>query len=171
MYFLFSLFCRTRGLSQDQPPQQMHLRLKSHINQISSGIDQSISPPAVGPPLWHGPPNQIPTIAFYIFSSIRDFTHSFRFDPPVFLIRDAFPHQSFAVTKCHKNLWSFSFSFAAFMLCFTARLAVTVCVWNSSHFYPCFIRSTFAHCWVVGSRKMPLLRLRLLNGWTGRGGN
>ena len=61
-------------------------------------------------PLWRpGPPNQIPANTFYIFPSIRDFTHSFRFDPPVFLILHAFPRQVFAVTKCHRNFFASNF--------------------------------------------------------------
>ena len=157
-----SPFCRdvTRGLSWDQP-HQMHPAQKSYQPNQQRYRPEYL--PTRNPPCCESPPNQIPTTTFYIFPSIRDFTHSFRFDPPEFVVRYAFPQQSFAATKCHRNLYRFSLSstFATFVLCFiTMLIAVAV---EILHTFTLFIRPTFAHSrWVPANATVTVTALKRL---------
>ena len=153
MYFLLSIgeTCDSWPISRSATSEDASQAQKSYQPNQQRYRPVRVSPQQE-PLLWPGPPNQIPATMFYIFPSIRDFTHSFRFDPLVFLILHAFPHQSFAVTKCHRNLYfsSFSSTFATFILCFTTRLTITLFAFEILHTFTLFIiRSTFAQCWWV----------------------
>ena len=160
-----------RGLSQDQPPQlQMHRRHKSRINQISSGIDQSIS--AVGPPCCdtallikfqlHHVLHFLLNSGFYPQFRIRPtgVSDSQRFSPPVLCCDQM--SQEFV------TLFLFFCRIYALFYCQARRHCLRLKFFTLLPFL--FVPLLLTVEW-VGSRKMPLLRLRLLNGWTGRGGN